>query len=150
MSNTKINAVINATAAPSISVNLGNYEFDDQAEIGPVTATMTFVNNGTLTGSFFTNGAAPANQWLNTPDLVTAALYEMKVSLVSGAVPSTGTMDTWLGNGTNRTWTNVRSTFGGRTSVLLVKIRLISSGVEVASVTMTLSARVQSLENSDL
>lgn len=150
MSNAKVNAVINATAAPSISVNLGSYEFDDQAETGPVTATMTFVNNGTLTGSFFTNGVAPANQWLNTPDLVTAALYEMKVSLVSGAIPSTGTMDTWQGLGTTRTWTNVRSTFGGRTSVLLVKIRLISSGVEAASVTMTLSARVQALENSDL
>lgn len=150
MSSAKINAVISANAAPSISVNLGDYEFDDQAEIGPVTATMTFVNNGTLTGTFFTNIAAPANQWLNIPDAPTAALYEMKVSLVSGSAPSTGTMDTWLGNGTNRTWTNLRSTFGGRTSVLLVKIRLISSGVEAASVTMTLAARIRALENSDL
>jgi hypothetical protein len=150
MSNAKINAVLNTSVAPAISVSLGNYEFDDQAEIGPVTATMTFVNNGTLTGSFYTYGAAPANQWLNTPDLVTAALYEMKVSLVSGAVPSTGTMDTWQALGTTRTWTNVRSTFGGRTSVLLVKIRNIATTAEAASVTMTLSARVQRPENTDL
>lgn len=150
MSNAKINAILSTSAAPAISVSLGGYLFDDKSEIGPVTATMTFVNNGTLTGSFFTNGVAPANQWLNTPDLVTAALYEMKVSLVSGAIPSTGTMDTWQALGTTRSWTNVRSTFGGRTSVLLVKIRLISSGVEAASVTMTLSARVQALENSNL
>lgn len=150
MSNAKINAVINATAAPSISVNLGDYQFDDESEIGPVTATMTFVNNGTLTGTFFSSIIAPANQWLNTPDLVTAALYEMKVSLVSGAIPSTGTMDTWQALGTTRTWTNVRTTFGGRTSVLLVKIRNIATTVEAASVTMTLSARIQKPENSDL
>lgn len=150
MSNAKLVSIMSTVAAPTINVSLGNYEFDDQAETGPVTATMTFVNNGTLTGTFFSSITAPANQWLNTPDLVTAALYEMKVSLVSGAVPSTGTMDTWQALGTTRSWTNVRSTFGGRTSVLLVKIRLISSGVEAASVTMTLSARVQALENSDL
>lgn len=150
MSNAKLCAILSTAAVPSITVLLGDYEFDDQAEIGPVTATMTFVNNGTLTGSFYTYGAAPANQWLNTPDLVTAALYEMKVSLVSGAVPSTGTMDTWQALGTTRTWTNVRSTFGGRTSVLLVKIRNIATTAEAASVTMTLSARVQRPENTDL
>ena len=142
MSNAKINAVITSTAAPVISVNLGNYTFDDEAPAGPVTATMTFVNDGTLTGTFYTEGSAPGNQWLNTPDAPTAALYEMKVSLVSGTTPSTGTMDTWLTLGTNRTWTQVRSTFGARSSTLLTKIRLISSGVEVASVTMTLSAGV--------
>lgn len=149
MSNAKINAVITSSAAPVISVNLGDYTFDDQAEAGPVTATMTFVNDGTLTGTFFTAGAAPANQWLNTPGAPTAALYEMKVSLVSGAIPSTGTMDAWLTNGTNRAWTNVRSTYGGRTSVLLVKIRLISTAVEAASVTMTLGARIQALDPLD-
>lgn len=146
MSNAKLVSIMTTSAIPSITVNLGDYTFDDEAEAGPVTATMTFVNNGTLTGTFFTEGAAPANQWLNTPDLVTAALYEMKVSLVSGAVPSTGTMDTWQQCNVNRTWTNTRATYGGRTSTLSVKIRLISTAVEAASVTMTLGARIQFIE----
>jgi len=142
MSNAKLIAVLSQTIAPTIVVSLGNYTFDDEAESGPVTGTMTFANNGALTGTIFTAGVQPLNQWLNTLDAPTAALYEMKVSLVSGAIPSTGTMDTWLSLGITRAWTNTRTAFGGRTSTLLVKIRLISTAVEAASVTMTLSGRI--------
>lgn len=138
----------NGFAAPAIAVSLSNHTIDDEAVTGPVTATMTFGNTGILSGSFFTEVTAPSLQWLTSVSGVAAALYSINVTLVSGSVPTTGTMATYLNLGTTRTWTNVRNTFGAQTSNLLVKIRRDSDSVEMASVSILLQARVQPAETT--
>ena len=128
--------------APAIAVSLSNHTFDSEASVGPETATMTFGNTGILSGSFFTEVVAPARQWLTEVSGVAAALYSINATLVSGSVPSTGTMGAYTNLGADQAWTNVRVARGFRTSVLLIKIRRDADLVEMASVTMTLQTRI--------
>lgn len=132
----------NGFAAPLVNVSLSSHTIDDRADVGPVTATMTFGNTGILSGTFYTEEVAPTQQWLDAVSAPDAALYSIMVTLVSGSTPTTGTMATWQNLGTTRTWTNVRNTKGFTTSNLLVKIRRDSDSVEVASVSIILEARV--------
>lgn len=132
----------NGAAAPAISVSLSDHIFDNEASVGPVSASFTFGNTGILTGDVFTEGVQPILQWLTAASGVTAALYSVMFIKVSGDTPTVGTLDTWLNLGTNRTCTNARATRGFMTTVLQVKIKLDSTGAEVANVTFTLQARV--------
>lgn len=132
----------NGFAAPLVNVSLSDHTIDSRAEVGPVTATMTFDNTGVLSGTFYTEGIAPTQQWLDAVSAPDAALYSIMVTLVSGTTPTTGTMDTWQNLGTTRTWTNVRNTKGFANSNLLVKIRRDSDSVEMASVSILLQAAV--------
>ena len=133
----------NGGAAPAIAVSLSNHTFNSEADFGPVTAIMTFGNTGILSGTFFTEGAPPVNQWLSSVSGPAAGLYSIQVTFISGSTPTTGaTGAAYLNLGTARTWTNERSTFGFRSSILGVKIRRDSDSVEMASVTMDLTAWV--------
>lgn len=134
--------IMNGAAAPAINVSLSDYTFDNEAEVGPVSASFTFGNTGILSGDVFTIGSQPVQQWLDAVDGPTAALYSVMFTKISGDTPTAGTLDTWLNLGTNRTVTNTRATRGFMTTVLNTKIKLDSSGAEIANVTLTLQARV--------
>lgn len=132
----------NGAAAPTIAVSMSDYLFDNEADVGPVSASFTFGNTGILSGDVFTAKIQPVRQWLTTTSAPTAALYEMYVTKVSGSIPNVGTLGAWLGLGTDRVYTNTKATFGTRSSVLNVKVRVIATSAEVASVNLTLTARV--------
>lgn len=143
MSMARSMAVIpNGAAAPVISVSLSSHTFDSEAEVGPVTAAFTFGNTGILTGDVFTEGAQPVLQWLTAVSGPTAALYSVMFTKISGETPTVGTLASWLNLGTARTCSNTRATRGFMSTELNVKIRLDSSGAEIANVTFILQARV--------
>jgi len=62
--------------------------------------------------------------------------YEARATLVSGSTPSTGTLDSWLGLGTDRTWT-LTSTSSAQ-SVLTIEIRDATTLEVLDSATITL------------
>lgn len=134
--------IMNGAATPPINVSLSDQTFDNEAEVGPVSASFTLGNTGILSGDVYTVGYQPIQQWLDKVDAPTAALHSVKFIKVSGDTPTAGTLDTWLNLGTSRTVTNTRATRGFMTTTLNVKIKLDSSGAEIANVTFTLQARV--------
>lgn len=142
MSQAKMGVLPNGAAAPAIAVSLSDYLFDDEASVGPVSASFTFGNTGILSGDVFTEGAQPVLQWLTAVSAPTAALYDLYVSKISGNTLTSGTLDTWQSLGTSRTYTNTRASIGIQGTVLNVRIRLNSTSAEVANVTITLQARV--------
>lgn len=105
------------------------------------TATLTFVNNGTLTGQFFdpsTNNLTFTGEWLTSPGTTAAALYYLDAVFVSG------TAVTGLGTGmalsTTRSFTLSRTGFGTTTGVFSCTVKRISDNAVMAGpVNMTLS-----------
>lgn len=142
MSMAKLGVLPNGGAAPAIAVSLSDHIFDNEADVGPVSASFVFGNTGILSGDVFTEDVLPSLQWLTAVSAPTAALYELYVSKISGATLSSGTLNTWLSLGTTRTYTNIKSTFGATTTVLNVRLRVAATSQEVANVTFTLEARV--------
>ena len=70
-----------------------------------------------------------------------ASDYEVRATVVSGSVTS-GTLNTWLGLGTTRTWTRTRTTVGSSAVTLQIEIRLAATGTVIATAQTTLTAQV--------
>lgn len=129
-----ITAMIYSTAPPASLISLSNQTV---SKGGRHTATATYVvnSNGTVT-----NGTSVLEAWLHTGGV--ASNYEVRATLQSGEPLTTGTMGSWLACSSTRTWTltNSESDNSTLTTVMLVEIRLASSGVVQASATITLNA----------
>lgn len=122
-----------ATPAPPVSVRLTDLTLYDNAH-GTAVAAYTIVNNGAVTAT-----SRPDDAWLfggGTP-----ANYEVRATVTSGSLFS-GSTGIWLNCGTSRTWTvkNTRQDNSTLSCVMLVEIRLASSGVVQASAYITLEA----------
>lgn len=102
---------------------------------GPVTASYSISSGGTVSGS-----NVSGYSWLLVGS---ASDYEVRATLSSGTTPSSGTLNTWQSLGTTRSWSQTRSlTVGTRECVLLIEIRLASSGDVLASASVTITAEI--------
>ena len=68
--------------------------------------------------------------------------YECQMATVSGTV-TTGTVDSYLGLGTTRTWTKARTTIGISEFVGTLTIRRVVDSVVLGTATITLTATVE-------
>lgn len=93
---------------------------------------------------FIENGASyQLFQWC-TP-AANANLFEAYATLIDGSGGLTsGTLDTWLTLGTDRSWTVQRSGVGTAYSFINIGIRAIAGGEIIASATYDLYASVES------
>lgn len=103
---------------------------------GPVTAIYSVNSNGTVTGNNVTQYS-----WLLVGS---ASDYEVRATLSSGTTPSSGTLNTWQGLGTSRSWSQTQTGpgVGTRGCVLGIEIRLASSGTVLASDSVEITAEV--------
>lgn len=110
------------------------------ASIGPALASYQINSDGTVTDQ----DSRILESWLLGGGI--NSNYEVRATAVSGAV-TTGTMNSWLGCGTTRTWalSNSAQNNSTRTCVITIEIRLASAGVIQDSATITLSAESDNL-----
>lgn len=80
-----------------------------------------------------------AGDWIS-PTGLAPGTYECRATLQSGTSPS-GTLNTWLALTSNRSWSLTRTTVGTVSCVILVEIRLGST--VLASANITLEATVE-------
>lgn len=122
---------------PSTLVSISN-QSGDHTTVDPADATAGYrlLSTGsaevTLAGVY----TAITGEWLRAG---AASSYEARATLQSGTTPS-GTLNSWLGLGTNRTWDLTTTVAGLITCDILIEIRLASSGVVQDSATITLTA----------
>lgn len=136
-------SMANLLGKSSLAVNIAAHTLTNiNTGASSCSVTFTVQNNGSLTWSKSgpSSSGSYASEWLNqTVDSSTASLYEVRVTVSSGVNPSSGTLGTWLNCGTSRVWQlNVAANGGLRQSVVLVEIRLASSGVVQDSANITM------------
>jgi hypothetical protein len=72
----------------------------------------------------------------------TGSNYECRATVTDGTL-SSGTSGSWLGLGSNRTWTVSRSSLGTKSCTFLLEIGLAGQNVALDSAFITLSATVE-------
>jgi hypothetical protein len=128
-------AVANLGNAPSASlVSLHNQSVSNGG-IGSITASYSIGNDRTVKDNF----GATLETWLATTG--TVSNYQVRVTVTSGSLTS-GTTGSWLSCSTTRTWSllNNNRDNSTETTVFLVEIGLVSSGVVQASATIELDS----------
>lgn len=106
---------------------------------GSASATYSLQNDGDIET---TNNLGTTDQgdWIANPKANFSG-YEVRATETSGTV-STGTVDSWLGLGTTRTWTADQSGLGEKTCAILIEIRGATSLATLASASIVLTATV--------
>jgi len=123
--------VIAASGSGSARVALTNRTVSAVGVDNPQTASFQLNNNGTTTPS-------ATGQWMLTGS---ASDYQCQATLASGTL-SSGTVGSWLGLGTTRTWTR-QSSGSLQTATITLDIRdAITSEVLVSGVSVGLEAEV--------
>jgi hypothetical protein len=123
-----------ANAAPPISVSISDQTCSDSV-FGAATAFYQVNNAGTIKNQ---NGSV-LETWLLGGG--TASNYDVRATLISGVL-SSGTTGSWINCGTTSTWSVQNSAHNNsvKTAVILIEIRLTSSGVVQDSANITISA----------
>jgi hypothetical protein len=87
---------------------------------------------------------SPLEEWLEPESGVTAASFEVKATLVSGSLPSSGVLNTWLnlGSATPRDWVLTRAVADTSQAVVNLQIRRIGTTTNLATTNVTLNATV--------
>lgn len=88
------------------------------------------LNGGTYTG---------IGTWLTPTVAALAALYECRMTILSGA-PTSGTTGSWLALTADRTWTLTKAVAGSSAIDMTLEIRLASTGSVMTSSTISMSA----------
>jgi hypothetical protein len=111
---------------------------DDQIQPSAALASYALDNSGDIRQS--TTGATNVDigDWV-TPKSAAPGTFQCRATLVSGSIPTTGTMNTWEALTTARSWSRQQNTNGTSTSVILVEIR-DGTGPTLASANITLRA----------
>ena len=97
---------------------------DFQLSPGTSNAEVTFLNNGTYTGTGNIQGFS--GNWI-TPTSAAGSAYDIRMTRNSGATPTGSTTGIWLSLGTTRTWTISQSGIGTTASNVTVEIRNAST-----------------------
>jgi len=82
----------------------------------------------------------PIGTWIQAA--ANANLYEARLSAIIGTTPSGDLTATWLNLGTSRLWFITQTVGGTDNSEFLIEIRQASTGIVLASATITLTAEV--------
>ena len=125
-------------SSPKFRVFPGTYS-DIVSFPSSASVSLAFKSNGDvelITGV----GTTQVGKWV-IPTGLAGAGYEIRATLNSGSF-GTGTMGSWLGLGSNRTWANSQSGSGVTTGNATFEIRNAASLAVVASGSITLTANV--------
>jgi hypothetical protein len=112
----------------------------DDIAVGSSSVSVTFNSSGTQFTTI--NGSTTAlGEWVVPAS--NAANWEIRAVLESGANPTTGTLNTWEGLSTSRTWGLSRSSIGQIETSLLFEFRRVgATDPEVSFPANTLSVEV--------
>lgn len=129
-----------AAAGGAFVALAGGTASDTQTDPAEAGATLEFTSGGLITGTG--NIAAINDAWI-TPLSAAGSAYQIRATLSSGDTPS-GTIGSWEGLGSTRTWGLSQSGVGSKACDLLIEIRRASDSVVLDSATYTLGAVVDS------
>jgi hypothetical protein len=121
----------------SVVINISSRTVFKVAVGGTAVATYTIDNDGTVKNHVPTT----LETWLGGTGGV-ASNYEVRATLTSGTAPSSGTLNSWLNCGTDRSWSNSNSARDGSTvsSTITVEIREAATGVVKDSASIVINA----------
>lgn len=126
------------------AINITNKSVSDLGfTVRTYTSSIAFRNTGQLRGTTAGVGTTDyPNEWQNPVGGATASDYEVRATEVSqtGVATRTGTMNTWLNLGTDRTWTLTANnpSQGVRTWVIDFEIRDVATSTVQATARITL------------
>jgi len=121
----------------SVVINIANRTVSKLTIAGSATATYTIDNDGTVRNHNLTN----LETWLGGTGGV-ASNYEVRATLTSGTTPTSGTLNSWMSCGTDRSWSNTNNAQDGSTitSTMTVEIRESATGVVKDSASIIINA----------
>jgi hypothetical protein len=121
----------------SVVINIANRTVTKITVGGSATATYTIDNDGTVRNHNGTN----LETWLGGAGGI-ASNYEVRATLTSGTTPTSGTLGSWLGCGTDRSWSNTNNAQDGSvvTSTILVEIREAATGTVKDNASIVINA----------
>lgn len=97
-------------------------DFDNAPGGGPVSCTVTFKNDGNITGHISDVANTDAGDWISPKD--SFSNYEIKAHQESGNTISGSALDTWLGLGSNLSWTITDGVFGGASANAVISFQI--------------------------
>ncbi len=106
-----------------------------------------FPNSAAITLIFASNGQINSGDhlWFDPVTSNIGSSYWIRATLTAGTTPTTGTLNTWMQLSVNRSWSNLQSGAGTKSSTLLIEIATDPSGSNiVTSGTYTIIATVES------
>ena len=114
-----------SVAQPLVSLAGGRCE--ESSFTLPVTTTLTFNTDGTISGLDITT----SNKWFSLAPVVAVGNdYEIFATRTAGPLP-TGTLDTWIALSSAVSWSVTQNTTGEKQTNLTIKIRK-TAGAELA------------------
>ena len=109
----------------------------DVTNAGTASAALRLATDGKVKRSVNGGAYSDIDTWVIPSTSALAALYECRVTIVSGSLTS-GTTGAWLALTADQTWTLSKATPGALTVEMTLEIRLAATGTDMASATINM------------
>ena len=134
-------AVAAASAAAGIVVSLSATYTVSDSTVSPTNANsrLQLTSGGDINSIKITGGTTDLGDWI-APKSAAGGNFEARSTLTSGSLSSDPSAGSWVALSSSLTWSRQQTTNGTSQAIFTLEIRNATSGVTLASSTVTLNA----------